>query len=142
MELKEKRMIQKWVKALRSGEYSQGRDCLRNDENKYCCLGVLCDLVDNSGWTFYPLSLTTTFTFGDGDEREEFPPHEIMVNLDLYRPEGELALYSYLANLNDSGSTFHEIAKVIEKAYAKELSDLPLEPTPDNSVELPSDCAS
>lgn len=34
---------EKWVKALRSGEYHQGFTQLRV-ENSYCCLGVLCDL--------------------------------------------------------------------------------------------------
>lgn len=33
----------KWVEALRSGEYQKGRDQLKYD-NKFCCLGVLCDL--------------------------------------------------------------------------------------------------
>ena len=32
-----------WVAALRSGDYEQGIGQLRN-ENKFCCLGVLCDL--------------------------------------------------------------------------------------------------
>lgn len=31
----------KWVAALRSGEYVQGRDTLRTYDGKYCCLGVL-----------------------------------------------------------------------------------------------------
>lgn len=34
----------KWVKALRSGNYEQGKELLRTLDNKYCCLGVLCDL--------------------------------------------------------------------------------------------------
>ncbi len=34
---------QKWVAALRSGKYKQGRGCLRRHDS-YCCLGVLCDL--------------------------------------------------------------------------------------------------
>lgn len=33
----------KWVAALRSGEYEQGRELLR-EGNRFCCLGVLCDL--------------------------------------------------------------------------------------------------
>jgi hypothetical protein len=33
----------KWVKALRSGEYKQGRNRLR-DGDSFCCLGVLCNL--------------------------------------------------------------------------------------------------
>ena len=35
---------QKWLNALRNGEYSQGRYQLRDDCNHFCCLGVLCDL--------------------------------------------------------------------------------------------------
>lgn len=31
----------KWVEALRSGKYEQGRASLRSG-GKYCCLGVLC----------------------------------------------------------------------------------------------------
>lgn len=34
----------KWVTALRSGEYTQGRGQLRTNDNKFCCLGVLCDI--------------------------------------------------------------------------------------------------
>lgn len=32
----------KWIAALRSGEYQQGRGRLRTDDNRFCCLGVLC----------------------------------------------------------------------------------------------------
>ena len=42
----------RWIKALRSGDYDQGRTVLRKDNN-YCCLGVLCDLYledHNKGW--------------------------------------------------------------------------------------------
>jgi hypothetical protein len=34
----------RWVEALRSGEYEQGRKHLHPEAGKYCCLGVLCDL--------------------------------------------------------------------------------------------------
>lgn len=37
-----------WVKALRSGEYEQGMHQLVAD-NKYCCLGVLCDIARKCG---------------------------------------------------------------------------------------------
>lgn len=42
-----------WVAALRSGKYKQTTGILRDDEG-FCCLGVLCDLVkDRVGlyWT-------------------------------------------------------------------------------------------
>lgn len=49
----------KWIKALRSQEYKQGRGSLRQnkpgDLYTFCCLGVACDLFrkehpENSGW--------------------------------------------------------------------------------------------
>ena len=39
-----KELKKKWLDALRSGEYTQGRGRLRY-ANQYCCLGVLCDVV-------------------------------------------------------------------------------------------------
>lgn len=40
----------RWVAALRSGEYEQGRCRLRSHDDHYCCLGVLCAVVDNDKW--------------------------------------------------------------------------------------------
>lgn len=41
----------RWLKALRGGEYQQGRNALVQTDPKYgegfCCLGVLCDLIEN-----------------------------------------------------------------------------------------------
>ena len=47
----------KWVDALRSGKYRQGRMRLRvvdPNGDKFCCLGVRCDMVDPSGWRDEP----------------------------------------------------------------------------------------
>lgn len=41
---------QQWVKALRSGEYKQGIGVLRSMDDHFCCLGVLCDVVNPEGW--------------------------------------------------------------------------------------------
>jgi len=38
---------QQWIEALRSGEYSQTQEELRNLYG-YCCLGVLCDLYSKT----------------------------------------------------------------------------------------------
>lgn len=38
-----------WVTALRSGEYKQGSAALKDTEDRYCCLGVLCDLAVKAG---------------------------------------------------------------------------------------------
>lgn len=37
---------EKWDAALRSGEYVQGKDALRDSNGRYCCLGVLEMVVD------------------------------------------------------------------------------------------------
>jgi hypothetical protein len=39
-----KEIKEKWINALRSGKYEQGKSQLRSLSNKFCCLGVLCDL--------------------------------------------------------------------------------------------------
>lgn len=38
-----KELKQKWIDALRGGEYEQGYGALK-DKDKYCCLGVLCQV--------------------------------------------------------------------------------------------------
>ena len=45
---------QKWIDALRSGDYEQGSEKLRG-VNGYCCLGVLCDIYSreyDTQWEF------------------------------------------------------------------------------------------
>ena len=51
-----KERIKLWVEALRSGKYQQGRRALRTLDNKYCCLGVACEVYREQT--------------GDGDWRE------------------------------------------------------------------------
>lgn len=41
-------IAKKWVAALRSGEYKQGKHCLQKD-GEFCCLGVLCDIALKEG---------------------------------------------------------------------------------------------
>ena len=36
----------RWIAALRSGEYTQGRNALKTPEGHYCCLGVLCRVLE------------------------------------------------------------------------------------------------
>ena len=39
----------KWVAALRSGEYKQGFEQLKDCNGNFCCLGVLSDLAEKEG---------------------------------------------------------------------------------------------
>lgn len=37
-------IAERWAAALRSGDYTQGYNRLRSLNDKFCCLGVLCNL--------------------------------------------------------------------------------------------------
>lgn len=45
----------KWIEALRSGKYKQGRHCLGDSERGYCCLGVASLIVGDR----FPAKRTT-----------------------------------------------------------------------------------
>jgi hypothetical protein len=53
---------QKWVAALRNGEYEQTRAVLRSNGG-FCCLGVLCDLyAQETGMKWRPSEQSTCYT--------------------------------------------------------------------------------
>jgi len=43
----------KWIEALESGEYEQGKKRLRTEDDGYCCLGVACDISELGEWVDY-----------------------------------------------------------------------------------------
>jgi hypothetical protein len=92
-------MKNKWVAALRSGEYMKGSHFLRNKHGQYCCLGVLCQLDDKlKGEDWIKLN-------GENpDEVESFVG---------YIPSETIGL---LMDMNDNhGLSFPEIADWIEE---------------------------
>jgi hypothetical protein len=104
---------QKWVNALRSGDYQQGHNYLHTD-NGFCCLGVLCDLYikeNNVEWELV----------NDGDNYEfqhsdTYLPNSVVewANLKYNNPIVNHEA-STLATLNDIGFTFNKIADIIEE---------------------------
>lgn len=108
-----KRIKKMWIKALRSGEYKQGKGYLRQD-GEYCCLGVLCDLhrklkkkkrwkADSSG----------TFFMYDGDC--SLLPTSVINWAGLEDDDPKLSKNKHAAALNDEGRSFNYIADRIEK---------------------------
>jgi len=48
-----KEIKDRWLEALRSGKYKQGKEMLQDSEKNFCCLGVLCNLYNkekHTGW--------------------------------------------------------------------------------------------
>jgi hypothetical protein len=45
----DKENLRLWVKALRSGDFKQGKGCLKNEDDTYCCLGVATKVAMENG---------------------------------------------------------------------------------------------
>lgn len=116
---------ERWVTALRSGEYDQGQKRLQIN-GQFCCLGVLCDLAVKEGVIPPP-----TFESYNGirvaryAEELSVLPDEVSlwagltykgVNGGEEHPDNNpRAGVSNLATYNDSGRPFTEIADLIEE---------------------------
>ena len=108
----------KWVDALRSGEYLQGKGCLRR-RTSYCCLGVLTDLAIREGAVkgdWRPFGMGGGYESGDDypEVTASALPLEVQVATGVvgeYPRAGEWTLAAW----NDTGSTFPEIADLIEE---------------------------
>ena len=107
---------QKWIEALRSGEYSQGKFRLY-DGQRYCCLGVLCDLYlkeNNQEWKV----LSNNQIYLDGSyidlESETLPlPVKEWAGIEDSIPKTPLGT-SLIALNDEEDYTFPLIADVIE----------------------------
>jgi len=107
----------KWVAALRSSEFKQGKNTLKMGD-EYCCLGVLCELyrreVGGAEWELSQSCETGTVdTFlGKWDK----PAEPVRTWAEMLEANPEIpAFQTSLTELNDTGKTFSEIADIIEK---------------------------
>jgi len=115
-----------WLKALRSGKYEQGRGQLKTEEDKFCCLGILCDIHSKETKTEWDRA------FDGYDEptylgHDDVLPQEVLdwAELDDDNPmvkDGNRKQHP-LATFNDGDKyeevnkrTFKQIANYIEKS--------------------------
>lgn len=121
-------LIRAWVEALRSGEYEQGKGYLRvtdeDGQDKFCCLGVLCEVaglrpvdieVDAGGATvhFYP---------DDGFPAQGEPPYSVKRRAGL--DGGHSGEVTTLVSMNDAdGASFDEIADHIEEKILPQVRE-------------------
>ena len=135
---------EKWIRALRSGDYEQGTstlhayygpDATRHGKERFCCLGVACDLYLNEvgdldrSMPSGTIGSDTTVTY---DDESSYLPLKVSNWLGLCSPDGRfgsepqsldnifnpehtlLQEANSLSELNDNGASFSEIASVIE----------------------------
>lgn len=107
-----KELLKRWVEALRSGKYEQGRKVLcQYDEDgnatAFCCLGVLQNIERRI----------------EGDERcdELLDENSLKEFLGVNKNDG--FIQSTYASWNDEGMTFPEIADYIEGKYLNNEED-------------------
>lgn len=116
----EKELKDRWVAALRSGKYKQGRYRLRQcytDERSttYCCLGVLADVVDPNGWRIGMSEEHITAGDGGGMLRRSWASK---IGLTTRNSKSGRMSQHKLVELNDQyTTTFEDIADVIEKEF-------------------------
>jgi hypothetical protein len=107
----------KWVAALRSGEYKQGKVCLRQVDGGFCCLGVLTDLAVRVGVGAWKPPVDNAYFF---DCDSGMLPEKVSEWAGFVYPArmgGEViidGIVDMLAGHNDDGKTFAQIADAIE----------------------------
>ena len=111
-----------WVAALRSGNYKQIKRQLRGkgdlQEDRYCCLGVLCEISGLVTWTEDVDGLSFLANTKESLEgRIGTLPNEVMSWVGLQSPIGGYGVHATKTSLsynNDYGSDFLDIAAIIE----------------------------
>ena len=128
--MKLKKSVKKdWVKALRSGDYKQGKAFLHRD-GKFCCLGVLCELAaSNIEVNIMKRNLHKNDAVTMYDCNPSIPPLSVLgwalsgLKKDKNKENGEITNklkvyidgdYATLVTHNDVGKSFMKIADAID----------------------------
>ena len=110
----------KWVAALRSGEYKQATGALYTG-NGYCCLGVLCKVLGEEFINKYQSGPPCTTIRWMVNGEETILPRNVIDRAEMSSSYGCYdARRASLTKDNDGGKTFSEIADIIDK-YKHEL---------------------
>ena len=114
-EIKERR--QKWIDALRSGDYQQTTYCLESNKSKsFCCLGVACKVAESFG------VVPASDIYNERGKLEgKYWPKVVREWFGFDKREGVLSTlegqeYNDLVELNDKGKlSFDAIADLLQK---------------------------
>lgn len=108
----------KWLEALRSGEYTQGEGRLRNRREEFCCLGVLCDVLDKSKWSETPDELGDYLWDHDSEATCETASATTIPDSLAHDLGIDSMLICKVISMNDShAANFTEIAQFIEDNF-------------------------
>ena len=106
-------IMTEWTRRLESGDYLQGRGKLQ-EQDRYCCLGVLCEIAVEQGVIRQPMMVGGVVTYDNYNTAHL--PYSVAYWSGI-TPEGRLSRkvdgWEDLTQLNDNGYTFKQIAEVI-----------------------------
>lgn len=105
----------KWCEALRSDEFPQGMWSLRDDQGRYCCLGVGTEILRRENpsighWEPWPGNTQRDEFVQPGGGEGFYMPYNLLEEIGLQQSQAYR-----LAQMNDSGASFAMIADVIEQ---------------------------
>ena len=105
---------EKWLSSLRSGDYQQTKSCLHKEDG-FCCLGVLCDLYGKEHNVEWDLVEDENYYRFQG--RQTHLPSSVKEWAGVEDCNPYICNRYSLAQLNDGGSTFKQIADLIEEHF-------------------------
>ena len=119
-----RKIAEKWMDALRSGEYAQCTGALNAPGEGHCCFGVLCELAVDDGVPVETMEkvLHNGRRIVGYDGHVDVPPPAVQDWAEVLSQSGELDQYHEvfgddLVQWNDNGATFAEIADMIETEW-------------------------
>lgn len=98
----------KWLEALRGGDYKQCKGALQDGAGGFCCLGVLHDTTGGKWHKNKYGEFSTGSKNRMNSDSDMLKGSVFLQGLDRFRA-------ARLAELNDKGRTFKEIADIIEE---------------------------
>lgn len=109
-----KKVKKMWIAALTSGKYKQGKGQLRSG-NKFCCLGVLCNLHAQAHPEIAAKQKIAELYMGSWARL----PREVIKWAELGSEDGAYvtSANTTLVSDNDDGCSFPEIAQIIKEKF-------------------------
>ena len=107
----------RWVADLRKNKKLQGVGYLRTEDDKFCCLGRLCELAVKAGVVKRHGNKTKGYTYGENN-MAGILPSEVMVWAEITKNDPAVIYKNNeeeLSVLNDNKVSFLRIATLIEK---------------------------
>lgn len=105
-----KEIAELWIKELESGFWEQGKYFLEHSQT-YCVYGILANIAATQG-----ICSHTGKNIGKFDNEMSLVPDSVVQWSGLKNANGIIRGFKYtLAEMNDNGKTFKQLAEVIRK---------------------------